>query len=223
MKLIKWKMHAENRYIHLLITLIIIFILTPYVGEMHLNFPIISLIFLIAIIFILRTLELDKKLFFLLVAVGSLIFFSEFLTTMCTTVACRQDLSLVSWSIYAVFLAIAIFIMGYKIFSSSKITGDTIMGGISVYLLLGYFWTILYYLIYRFDINAFSFSGRMSHAYLFYFSFTTLTTLGYGDAYPVNKLAMVLTSLEAMTGQVYLAVFVARLVGLHVIKHSAQK
>lgn len=223
MKLIKWKIHAENRYIHLLIVLIIIFILTPYVGEAHLHFPVISLIFLTAIIFILRTLELNKKLFFLLAAIGSLIFFSEFLTTMCTTTACRQDLSLVSWSIYAVFLAIAIFIMAYKIFSSSKITGDTIMGGISVYLLLGYFWTILYYLVYRFDINAFSFSDRMSHAYLFYFSFTTLTTLGYGDVCPVNKLAMVLTSLEAMTGQIYLAVFVARLVGLHVIKHSAQK
>lgn len=223
MKLIKWKIRADNRYIHLLAVLIIIFVLSPYITEFHLHFPVISLIFLLAIIFILRTLELDKKVYYILVTIGALVFLTELLTTTCTTVACVQGLSFISWSIYAVFLAISIYIMAYKMFSSSKITGDTIMGGISVYLLIGYLWTIFYYLIYTFDKNAFSFSNRISHTYLFYFSFTTLTTLGYGDAYPINKLAMVLTSLEAVTGQVYLAVFVARLVGLHVIKHSAQK
>ena len=223
MRLVKWKIHADNRYIHLLAVLVLIFILSPYISDLHLHFPIISLIFLLAIIFILRTLELDKKIYYILVTIGALVFLTELLTTACTTVACRQDLAFISWAIYAVFLAISIFIMANKMFSSSKITGDTIMGGISLYLLIGYLWTIFYYLIYSFDKDAFSFSNRMSHTYLFYFSFTTLTTLGYGDAYPVNKLAMVLTSLEAITGQVYLAVFVARLVGLHIIKHSSQK
>lgn len=52
---------------------------------------------------------------------------------------------------------------------------------------------------------------------LFYFSFTTLTTTGLGDICPLDKAAMVLASLEAVVGQIYLVVLIARLVGLHVI------
>jgi hypothetical protein len=53
-------------------------------------------------------------------------------------------------------------------------------------------------------------------ASLFYFSFTTLTTLGYGDITPAGKFAQVLANMEAIAGQVYLAIFIARLVGLHI-------
>jgi voltage-gated potassium channel Kch len=49
-----------------------------------------------------------------------------------------------------------------------------------------------------------------------YFSYTTLTTLGYGDIVPVSQIARTLATLEAITGQLYLAVLVARLVGLHI-------
>ncbi|PIR17837.1 MAG: hypothetical protein COV46_02610 [Deltaproteobacteria bacterium CG11_big_fil_rev_8_21_14_0_20_49_13] len=50
-----------------------------------------------------------------------------------------------------------------------------------------------------------------------YLSFATLTTLGYGDVFPVNKMAMVMTNLEAVAGQMYLAIFVARMVELHIM------
>jgi hypothetical protein len=51
---------------------------------------------------------------------------------------------------------------------------------------------------------------------LTYFSFTTLTTLGYGDITPVNWMARNLTILESTFGQIYLTVLIARLVGLHI-------
>jgi voltage-gated potassium channel Kch len=50
-----------------------------------------------------------------------------------------------------------------------------------------------------------------------YFSFTTLTTVGYGDIIPHSAAARTLASLEAVTGQIYLTVLVARLVGLHIV------
>ena len=50
----------------------------------------------------------------------------------------------------------------------------------------------------------------------FYYSLVTMTTLGYGDIVPVTPAARSLTTLEAVVGQLYLAVLVARLVGLHV-------
>ena len=56
-----------------------------------------------------------------------------------------------------------------------------------------------------------------------YFSFATLTTLGYGDVVPVNQAAGVLTNIEALAGQVFLAVFVARLVGLYIATESKKE
>ena len=49
-----------------------------------------------------------------------------------------------------------------------------------------------------------------------YFSFVTLTTLGYGDITPVSRVAQMLTGVEAMMGQLFVAILIARLVGLHV-------
>lgn len=50
-----------------------------------------------------------------------------------------------------------------------------------------------------------------------YFSFATLTTLGFGDILPRTPVARVLATLEAVTGQIYLTVLIARLVGLHIV------
>ena len=50
---------------------------------------------------------------------------------------------------------------------------------------------------------------------MLYFSFTTLTTLGYGDITPVSKMTMTLSNVQAIIGQLYPAIFIARLVGLY--------
>ncbi|MEM6521441.1 MAG: ion channel, partial [Cyanobacteria bacterium P01_C01_bin.70] len=55
----------------------------------------------------------------------------------------------------------------------------------------------------------------------FHFSFTTLTTLGYGDIIPVSEVALVLANLEAIIGQIYPAVFIAVLVGGYLGHRSA--
>jgi len=56
-----------------------------------------------------------------------------------------------------------------------------------------------------------------------YFSFTTLTTVGYGDITPVSSFAMMLTNLEGIAGQLFLTIFIARLVGLHVMQNHVSK
>jgi hypothetical protein len=65
--------------------------------------------------------------------------------------------------------------------------------------------------------------GKGSSTHVLYFSFTTLTTLGYGDIVPVSAIARALTSIEAITGQIYLAVLVARLVGLNIAESMGQE
>ncbi|MEO1352209.1 MAG: potassium channel family protein [Cyanobacteria bacterium J06635_15] len=74
------------------------------------------------------------------------------------------------------------------------------------------------------DANAFSTPLAVQDSYLkaLHFSFTTLTTLGYGDIVPISEIALVLTNLEAIIGQMYPAIFIAILVGNYLFGHSKE-
>lgn len=112
------------------------------------------------------------------------------------------------------------------ILEETRVTFDTIYGSISVYLVLGLAFAFLYAIFTHFDSGALIYQngkplekGAMHLQTLIYYSFTTLTTLGFGDINPVAPPVRILSALQAVTGQIYLVVLVARLVGLH-IAHS---
>ena len=92
-----------------------------------------------------------------------------------------------------------------------------IEGAIVVYLLLGFTWAQGYELVALWHPGAFvgAVQGRDSNPWTYY-SFVTLTTMGYGDIMPVHPLARALAVLEALTGQLYLAILLARLVSLEI-------
>ena len=115
-----------------------------------------------------------------------------------------------------------------------KISSDAVFGAICGYLLLGILWTLVYTSVAIYVPQAFHFNLELSHSansfsetrlLLNYFSFVTLTTVGYGDIVPTTTLTRTLAWLEAMSGQFYLAVLVAGLVGIIVsnasLKNSA--
>jgi hypothetical protein len=105
------------------------------------------------------------------------------------------------------------------------ITTETISMAISVYLLLGITWGILYIVIFELQPSAFGFGAAdqsavaADQAHVFpifiYFSLTTLATIGFGDIVPVSLQARYAAVAEGITGQLYLAILVARLVGLY--------
>lgn len=101
-----------------------------------------------------------------------------------------------------------------QVLKKGPITFRRIQGAIAVYLLLGLAWAHAYELIEYLSPGAFAGniygSGRFSS--WMYFSFVTLATLGYGDIAPVQPLARSLAVSEAITGQLYLAILIARLV-----------
>ena len=135
----------------------------------------------------------------------------------------------------AAFLGYAIAVMLRFILTSRQITFNTVSASLCIYMLLGVLWALGYSLIDQLDSAAFYSSvpnerstpqmrlGRGHSTAVLYFSFATLTTLGYGDIVPVSPIARTLASLEAITGQLYLAVLVARLVGLHIAESLGQK
>ena len=83
---------------------------------------------------------------------------------------------------------------------------------------MGILWFFFYQIIMFFDPNALSMPEGVSHSSIFDFSFTTLTTLGYGDITPNNAFAMILTNAEALVGQIYPAVVIAKLVSLYKVE-----
>jgi len=98
------------------------------------------------------------------------------------------------------------------------ITLHRIQGGVAAYLLLGVAWAQAYTLLALLRPGAFSgaaAAGDGPRTFL-YFSFVTLTTVGYGDVLPVHPAARSLAMLEAVTGPLYLAILLARLVSLAV-------
>jgi len=97
---------------------------------------------------------------------------------------------------------------------------EVLCASISAFLMLGLLWTVAYWLVDQLDPGAFAFNtneGRQSISGFnaFYFSFVTLSTVGYGDITPVSKVARMLAAMEAMTGLLYVAVLIARLVALY--------
>jgi len=133
------------------------------------------------------------------------------------------------WVAIALFAFTALVVLT-DVMTSPRVTFDVITGGIAVYLLIGLVWTDLYATIFLNDPEAFHMSRALREFHdaahplrdlqiFAYFSFVTLTTLGYGDIVPVSSPARSLASLEAVIGQIYMTVLVARLVGLH-ISHS---
>jgi len=103
-----------------------------------------------------------------------------------------------------------------RLFRTERVTADTLTSAISGYFLLGILWAFVYALLLQLDPGAFHGVQGARTAGLFYFSFVTLTTLGYGDITPVTDTAQTVTVLEAVVGQLYLAITIARLVGMHI-------
>jgi voltage-gated potassium channel len=128
----------------------------------------------------------------------------------------------------AVFLVCALLLLAFVIghllhfvLHAPVVTVEVLCASIAAYLMLGVMWTIAYWLVDQLTPGgAFSFNtGRgaqsMNGFTGFYFSFITLSTVGYGDTTPVSRFARWLAAMEAMTGLLYVAVLIARLVSLY--------
>ena len=106
-----------------------------------------------------------------------------------------------------------------QIFGAKVVTLDTIGLALCTYVLLGVLWVLFYIPVLYNDPASFNFSnlpdGREPLSEMIYFSYVTLTTLGYGDVAPVSPLAQGLAITEALTGVLFLAVLISRLVGAY--------
>jgi hypothetical protein len=211
----------KNTYTRLLTTLILLLFLSPLV-EGRIGSLLTALIFLWANLFALETIYLPSSIIWSLRIIAGLGFACD-IVEFPNNIQLNDFLSLITYCCYALFMMGAILIIGKRIFSEQKVNNDILRGGICLYLLIGILWFIFY------GIIEFVASGSFNHSdnnnleikhKLMYFSFTTLTTLGYGDVTPAKSITMLLANAEAIIGQLYPAIFIARLVSLYSHEHN---
>lgn len=127
----------------------------------------------------------------------------------------------------AAFVLLIAVIVTAQVFRPGNFSHHRVQGAVAVYLLAALAWAYVYEVLYLLDPSALHISatiGSTPNLALFrFFSFETLTTLGYGDVLPTSSIARTLAALEALFGQLFPAVMIARLVSLDVAQRTARR
>jgi len=118
-------------------------------------------------------------------------------------------------------------LVAHQVLFTGGITSNDIVGAICIYMMLGLIWAILY--LFLAEIVPGAFNGLPQAPWLdnfstaIYFSFVTITTLGYGDISPAMPLARFLVYMEAIVGVFYMAILVASLIGVRMSDREAAR
>jgi voltage-gated potassium channel len=139
-----------------------------------------------------------------------------------TSVWTGQFAAVASSTVHLLFLSYVLGLVVWRVLTHRAVTIDTVAGAACAYVLIGLVWGHLFLVVEQLRPGSFHVPphwlegpGHTMRAALMYFSFATLTTLGYGDIHPNDPGPGSLCAAEALVGQLYLAIMIARLVGLH--------
>ncbi len=222
----------RNRFAILLASLLLMFMYAPTVEILKLNAFVARLtltaVFIVLVLASVYALIPDRRPRTFLVSLLIPVLFFEALTVWYTA----KPALLLEYTFVTLFIGYVIYLILRTIFESRQVTVNIICASLCAYLLMGMMWATVYSIVSVLDEHSFNYVainmksqdaplrfGTRTTVTAFYYSFVTMTTLGYGDLTPATAAARSLSALQAVTGQLYLAVLVARLVGLQII-HS---
>jgi hypothetical protein len=211
----------RGRYFTLLTSLLLLFIIYPFSSKYETGFSILDIFFLIILITGIYSISKNRSVFI----AGSFLATVAFGAGILNIYLMSTGLQVVSKLFYMLFFGLSLTIILSNVIKAEKVTTDTILGAICAYILLGLAWTMVYSLLELLQPGSFHINEattRMRDEFLYY-SFVTMTTLGYGDITPISHPARSLSTLEAVTGQLYIAVLIAHLVGLRIVHSSSKK
>lgn len=219
----------ETRFKHLFFILVTLFFLIPLFSEVVVApFPWVAgvlylITFLIVLAGVTSVASHNRRVFRV--------------TLLFSILAVSLNVLHLGWKLPGVLLAhhvIMVFITGYYIISLTRylficrvVTLNTIYAALSAFLLIALLWAVMFSIMDVLRPEAFSVpmemagggpgieTGSTGSFHSLYFSLVTITTLGYGDIYPLTSAARMLAGAEAFTGQMFIAVMIARLVGIY--------
>ncbi len=212
--------HSPHRFLYLLIALVAFVTLVPVLDELGYGGMIFTIFVSIILLSAVYAVSQSRGQFFLALILAGPAFVLRWINNFLGS----PWLELVADVFSVSFLLLVAMLILTHVLRDEEVSREKIFGALSVYLLLGVIWAMLFIMM---DSLV---PGSLRHgqdqvltgAEMIYYSFVTLTTLGYGDIVPVSPTARSLATLEALTGQLYLTVLVARLVGLH-ITHASRR
>lgn len=218
---IDWMTTHEAKYSLMLVIFLLMFIMQPTFAEHAYGGVIIEMGFSLMIISSIHVTGKRKGHYLLFVVAGLITIVSQWSGDLLS----YNVLKVISYSFSMAVLLLAIVSILLDIIRSSSVLYDTIAGAVCVYLLMGMLGGVVFTLLEFVSPDSFSFpadvvspgtmvsiDNRMQG--LIYFSYATLTTVGYGDIAPVKPLARSLSVLLAICGQLYLTVVMAVLIGV---------
>jgi voltage-gated potassium channel len=232
---------APHRHSALLMALVTAFVVRPLIGDTGAGFILFSIALVMLLLVALYNINVDELVgergLLLTEArhrrlLGWILAIAAGVDRLATIFVHNPMLSMagtISWLLFVVFIAGS---QLRSVLRQREVTGETICMAVSVYLLFGFAWALLYALIFQRHPEAFS--GIVSATqvrptefqHLFpifgYFSLTTLSTIGFGDITPVTIQARYAAVAEGIAGQFYLAILVARLVGMQMTQAPSQ-
>ncbi len=212
---------VKGRFSLLLLTLAVMFFVLPLVSaEQRVLDKLLSGFGILVLISCMRAVVESRGLLIFIVSLGLLnIIFSGIDVIDPLT---HKPLVIVELSVRLLYFGLVFLSIMRHVLTHTKVTTDTICGAISAYFLIGLIWALVYGLFYVVDPNSFFIPDRLLTeqvwgTWTLYFSFVSLTTLGYGDITPLTPAAQTYAYLEAACGQIFLTVLIARLVALQII------
>ncbi len=211
-----------SKFQGLLYAMLISFLLQPFVPEGRLREALVTVVTSLVLIVSIYAISDEKRKY---VITSIVLVIPALIIAALYSITGDAEFLVVSYISKIVFLLYVSYVSLRHVLTAERVSEDTIFGSICVYLLLGLTWAHIYSLIEH--VNPGSYLGlAQDYAHsefatnilrdFIYHSFTTLTTVGYGDIVPVSMLARTFNILEAIIGQVYMTVLVARIIGLYI-------
>lgn len=212
----------QHNFLYLLLGLMFLLLAMPFVSDITgSRYPVISeLAFAVFLIIGIWSLQGSRRWFLTAILLVALGVGGNILALSGAGVAFIY-LSLAG---YLIFMMLTISIAIRQVFHYGTADFNNIIGAICIYLLLGVIWALFYVFLNLFIPG--SFTGQISGTVynqlqdFLYYSFVTLTTLGYGEIVPVKSAARALATFEAIVGQFYIAVLVAGLVAAYITRNQ---
>lgn len=204
---------ASDRILSLVLGLqALAFVLQPFLSEGLFFYVLeqvaLELLMLTVVLFVFK--DSGKRT----LAILAVLFFSLLQLLNLLHIVAERNLRVFDLAVPLAFDLFLVYVLLQRVFAQGHFSSHRISGIIAIYLVVADLFANLYQMLLLFDPNAFTFANEAGSAItqMQYFSLVTLTSTGYGDILPLGKVARMLAMLEAISGQLFLAIAVARVV-----------
>ena len=229
---------APRRHTALLTAIVALFMIRPLIGDRAIASVVFSIVLLVTLLFALYAIQVDDLLGereTLLAQrkrrsiIGWALAVPAIVERLAIIFAPSPAVYLAGTTLWLLLFIFVTWHLLCGVLRQREITSETISMSISVYLLLGFTFGLFYILLHHLQPLAFSLGStptpisneQQAFPILIYFSLTTLSTIGFGDITPISLQARYAAVAEGITGQFYLAILVARLVGMQMSQAAA--